>query len=450
VKDKDDSYAILEQALAAAGAEADALLTSTDQNISRFANSNLHQNMSELSAELTLRVIVDGAMGVASTTQLDAEEIARTAELAREAAKHADPLQNFTGLYKPDAAAAPLLHTFHDDVASIAPADKARALRTMFDRGRERGVHFAGSFATSATSVACGNTHGVRRYCTMTASEATVIAIRGCESGYATAISRGLIDMAALGDEATFKATLVEEAFEDLEPGRFDVILEPPAIAEVIEWLNMIAFTGQSYDDGSSFFVGNLGKQLLGENCTISDDSLDESFMPFPFDLEGLPKRRVPLIERGTIVTPAVDKAYADRLALAPTATAWSLGGGDHGASLHTTIAAGEATREELIASMKLGIWVTRFNYVNGLLEPKTALMTGTTRDGTFLIRDGKVVARLPNLRWTQSMVEAFANIEALTAERRAVGAWFNAFGGTLAPVMKIRGWHVTEKASSS
>jgi predicted Zn-dependent protease len=442
------SYAILEEALHAAGGEADALLTSTDQNISRFANSNLHQNMSEISAELTLRVIVDGAMGVASTTQLDAEEIARTAELAREAAKHADPLQNFTGLYK-DAgqAGAPVLHTFHDEVASIAPADKARALKAMFDRGRERSVHFAGSFATAATSIACANSHGVRRYCTLTASEATVIAIRGCESGYATAISRRLIDMAALGEEATLKATLAEEAFEDLEPGAFDVILEPPAIAEVLEWLNMIAFTGQSYDDGSSFFVGNLGKRLLGENCTIDDDALDESFMPFPFDLEGLPKRRVPLIERGTIVTPALDKAYADRLGLAPTATAWSLGGGDHGSSLHTTVAAGEATREELIASTKLGIWVTRFNYVNGLLEPKTALMTGTTRDGTFLIRDGRVAARLPNLRWTQSMVEAFANIEALTAERRAVGTWFNAFGGTLAPVMKIRGWHITGKS---
>jgi predicted Zn-dependent protease len=99
-----------------------------------------------------------------------------------------------------------------------------------------------------------------------------------------------------------------------------------------------------------------------------------------------------------------------------------------------------------MIASTKLGIWVTRFNYVNGLLEPRTALMTGTTRDGTFLIRDGKVAARLPNLRWTQSMVEAFSNIESLSRERRSVGTWYNMFGGTLAPVAKIRGWNITGK----
>jgi PmbA protein len=441
-----DSYAIIEAALTAANAaEADAVFISTDQNISRFANSNLHQNMSEVSAELTLRVIVDDAMGVASTTSFDPDEIARTAELAREAAKHADPLQKFSGLYR-GGEPVPALRTFHEDVASIAPMEKAEALRSMFDRGREHGALFAGSFATSASSVACGNTHGVRRYTTMTDSEGIVIALRGPESGYATAISRGLVDVVALGEEAIWKATLAEENVEDIEPGAFDVILEPPAIAEVMEWLNMIAFTGQSYDDGSSFFVGNIGKQVLGPNCTIADDALDESFMPFPFDLEGLPKRRVALVDRGVIRTPAVDKAYADRLGFPPTATAWSLGGGDHGTSLHTTIAGGDATREELIASTKRGIWVTRFNYVNGLLEPKSALMTGTTRDGTFLIRDGRVAARLPNLRWTQSMVEAFANIEGLTSERRAVGAWFNEFGATLAPVMKIRGWRFTGK----
>jgi predicted Zn-dependent protease len=79
-------------------------------------------------------------------------------------------------------------------------------------------------------------------------------------------------------------------------------------------------------------------------------------------------------------------------------------------------------------------------------LEPKTALLTGTTRDGTFLIRDGEVVARLPNLRWTQSIVEAFSRIEGLTSERRRVATWYNHFGGTIAPVMKIGGWNFTGK----
>src|SRR5882724_9627335 len=133
-----ESFAILDAALNAAGTtEADAVFVSTDQNIARFANSNVHQNMSEVSAELTLRVIVDNAVGVAATTVFDDDEIARTAALAREAARHGDALQNFTGLYRA-AEPVPSLRTFDERIAFIPPAEKTRALRTMFDRGREK------------------------------------------------------------------------------------------------------------------------------------------------------------------------------------------------------------------------------------------------------------------------------------------------------------------------
>jgi PmbA protein len=446
-----DSFQILDRALAAANTEADAVFISVDQNISRFANSNLHQNMSEISAGLTLRVIVDGSMGVASTTSFDDDEIARTAALAAEAAKHADRLQNFTGLYR-DLPDPPRLHTFDERTATISPAEKATSLRAMFDRGRGNGVQFAGAYSTSASSVACANTHGIRRYAPLTFADATVIALHAKASGYATRCARRVdeVDILSLGDEATFKATLHLDDAADIEPGAFDVILEPPALAEVFEWLTMIAFTGQSYEDGSSFLVDHVGKRVAGENFTLADDAADESFLPFPFDVEGLPKQRVPLIERGIACPPLVDKAYADRLGFAPNGGAWHLGSSDHGTASHIDLAAGDATREEMIRSTERGIWVTRFNYVNGLLEPKTALMTGTTRDGTFLIRGGEVVARLPNLRWTQSMIEAISNIESLTKERRRVATWYNMFGGTIAPTVKIRGWNFTGKQEAA
>jgi len=448
MRSESESLAILDRALSAAGAdEADAVFMSVDQNISRFANSQLHQNMSEESAGLTLRVIVNGAMGIATTTAFDEEEIARTAEVACEAAKHSGPVQGFSGLYAENEP-VPRVESFDEATAALSAAEKATALRAMFDRGRD--VLFAGSYSTAVVSVACGNTHGVRRYARMTHADATAIAIGSAGSGYATRRERRTadVDMVALGDEAVLKATLAADRIEDLTPGTYDVILEPPALAEVFEWMNMIAFTGQSFEDGSSFFVGNLGKQLLGGNFTLVDDST--SYLPFPFDMEGLPKRAVTLVENGIVRTPVLDKAWADRLGLAPTAHAWSLGSPEHGAAFHLAMKGGHSTREEMIASTKLGIWVTRFNYVNGLLEPKTALMTGTTRDGTFLIRDGKVAARLPNLRWTQSMVEAFSNIESLSSERRSTGTWYNMFGGTLAPVAKIRGWNITGKQESA
>lgn len=443
---KDEAFGIIERALRIAGVEeSDAVFIRTDQNISRFANSNVHQNMADLSASLTLRVIVDSRMGVASTTAFDEDELARVAGLAREAARHADKLPNFSGLYR-DGEEVPALRTYDRETAALSPLEKAHALRTMFDRGRRAGVLFAGSHTTGVSSVACGNTHGVRRFCDMTFADASVIALHANASGFATRCARAndAVDILALGDEATFKATLLGDRVEELEQGRYDVILEPPAIAEVLEWMNMIAFTGSSFDDRSSFLTDRIGDQALGDNFTVADDAVDDSFLPFPFDMEGMPKRRVPLIERGVIRTPVVDKAYADRLGLAATANAWDLGSPDHGSAFHMAVEGGDATRDDLIRSTRRGIWVTRFNYVNGLLEPKTALMTGTTRDGTFLIRDGEVVARLPNLRWTQPMLEAFSNIDGLTRERRRVAAWYNPFGGTLAPAMKIRGWNIT------
>lgn len=447
MRTEDESFAILEKALEAANSEADASYISVDQNITRFANSQIIQNMSEESAWLTLRVIVDGAMGVATTTVFDDEEIARTADLAREAAQHSKPVQGFKGLYR-DNEPVPQVDSFDARTAAVAPLEKARALRDMFDRAPQ--LQFAGAYSTGSATVECGNTHGVRRSAQMTHADATVIAIGAAGSGYATARERSYdgVAIAALGEEAALKATLASDRVEDLEPGAYDVILEPPALAEVFDWMNMIAFTGQSFEDGSSFFVGNLGKRVLAETFTLVDDAID--YMPFPFDIEGLPKRRVALIENGVIRTPVLDQAWADRLGLAPTANAWHLGAPDHGSAFHLAMAGGDSTREEMIRSTKLGIWVTRFNYVNGLLEPKTALMTGTTRDGTFLVRDGEVVARLPNLRWTQSMVEAFSNIDAISRERRSVGTWYNMFGGTLAPVVKIRRWNITGKQEQS
>ena len=438
--------AILERALHAADAdEADALVVATDRNISRFANSNIHQNMSETTGELSLRVVVNGAYGVASTTVFDDDEIRRTATLAREAARFAQPLPGFKGLYRTGEPAADL-PAYDEATAAIAPADKARDLREVFDRGRALSIEYAGSYSTAAMSVAAGNSHGLRRFCRTTLADATVIAIHPEGSGYATRCARTApgVEVIGLGEEATSKAVLQRDARASFDPGQYDVILEPPAIAEVLDWMNMITFSGQAFEDGSSFFVGNIGARMLSESLTITDDATDPGFLPFPFDVEGFAKRRVALVENGVIRTPVVDKAWSDRLGIAPTGNAWHLGAPEHGSAFHLSIAPGNASREELIRSTERGVWVTRFNYVNGLLEPRTALMTGMTRDGTFLIKDGTIVGRLPNLRWTQSLVEAFANIAGLTAERRAVGTWYNPFGGTITPAMKIRGWNFT------
>lgn len=442
-----EAVEVIERALQVVqGDEADAVVFLTDGNLTRFANSSVHQNLSERSGNLTIRVVADGGkIGVASTSSLDDDGIGRAAALALELARRSEAMEGFTGLTC-DTSPSPEVPSLDEATAGIELSAKTQALKTMFDEGARAGVQFAGNFSTGVTAAAVGNSHGIRRDARFTAADALVIALGAKHSGYATRCSRRAsgVDVRALGVEAIEKATILAGTEETLPPGDYTVILEPAALAEAFEWMNMISLSGQAYEDGSSFFVGKIGERVLGENVTFTDDALDPDFMPFPFDMEGLPKRRVTLVERGVVRTPALDTIAAARLGMAPTASAVSLESAEHGMAMHLSMAPGESTTEEMIASTELGIWVTRFNYVNGLLDPKTALMTGMTRDGTFLVRDGRVAARLPNLRWTQSLVAALSNVESLSRERRAIGTWWNPVGATIAPTIKVRKWGIT------
>ncbi|HVR44398.1 MAG TPA: TldD/PmbA family protein [Thermoanaerobaculia bacterium] len=437
---------VVERALAAAaGDEADAACMVFDRNLTRFAESRIHQNIGERSASLAVRVVREGRIGVATTSAADDESIASAVRLAADLASRSEPVPGFRGLHR-SAPRGPDLPAWDAETAAATPLEKAEALRAIFETGRARAIRFAGAFSTGRAALAVGNTWGVRQSAAFTSAEASMIALSGAASGFATALARrrSAIDLPLLADEAAGRATLLRDAEQSLDPGEYTVILEPPALVEIFEWMNTITFSGRAWEDGSSFFVGNLGCRILSPSFTLADDALDPDFLPFPFDLEGLPKRRVALIDRGVIGGPLVDKVASDRLGIEPTASAASLPGEERGIGLHLSMAGGEHSVEELIASTGRGVWVTRFHYLNGLLDPKSALMTGMTRDGTFLIRDGEVVARLPNLRWTQSMVEALGAIEGLTRKRRTVGTFWNPLGGTIAPTARIGRWRFT------
>ncbi len=446
MSDSFDGLDIVDRALRLTrGDEADAVFMGSDRNLTRFANSTIHQNLTMRGGSLTIRVVANGRIGVASTSATDDESIRRTAALALELAERSEPIEGFGGLHR-NSAPAPDIDTFDEATAGLSLMQKAEDLATVFSSGGKTGTSFAGTYTTGVGDVAAGNSHGVRQTTRITLADALVIAMNGKHSGFATRMSRNAagVDIKALGTEATETCNRLTESVKEVPQGRYDVVLEPAALSEAFEWMNMITFCGQAYEDGSSFFVDKLGTKVLGENVTIVDDPIDASFLPFPFDLESMPKRQVTLVDKGVLRTPALDTIAAKRLGLEPTASAVSLEATEHGMALHLSMSGGHSTREEMIASTERGIWVTRFNYVNGLLDPRTALMTGMTRDGTFLVEDGKVTARLPNLRWTQSMVEAFQNVEALSSERRIIGVWWNPLGGTVAPTIKVRNWTIT------
>jgi predicted Zn-dependent protease len=217
-------------------------------------------------------------------------------------------------------------------------------------------------------------------------------------------------------------------------------VLGEYAVAEVLEYLAFMAFSGLAIEEGRACL--ELGQPIFGSNVTIWDDGADPTGIPTAIDFEGVAKRKVALVTDGVAVETAHDTATAHR-ARAPLT--------GHGLPAPNTfgplcwnlfMAPGEAPRDALAAGIERGLLVTRFHYVN-IVHPKKGILTGMTRDGTFRIEDGKVAGPVRNLRFTQSIPDAFSRISAIADTTRLVGAEYTGIVSRV-PAVRIDGWNFT------
>jgi predicted Zn-dependent protease len=208
-------------------------------------------------------------------------------------------------------------------------------------------------------------------------------------------------------------------------------------------YLGYLGLGAQSMQENRSFMSGRIGQKITGNNITIWDDGFDPRGVMFPFDYEGVPKQKVMLIEEGIARGVVYDTASAQR-EVGQVSTGHGLPAPNTMGPIPTSLfmKPGVATHEEMIASTKKGIWVTRFHYVNPV-HPVKAILTGMTRDGTFLIEDGKITRPLKNLRFTQSILEAFSHAEMLGRDLKMIKMGFGSFA-TCAPAAKINGFTFT------
>jgi predicted Zn-dependent protease len=227
-------------------------------------------------------------------------------------------------------------------------------------------------------------------------------------------------------------------------PGEYDVVLEPHAVAELLEWLALTAFGARSLEDGSSALAGRTGERITGD-LTVYDDALggEDGCPTAPFDAEGTPRRRVTFIDGGLAGEVVHDRGTAALMKAQSTGHAPPIGdelfdGGP--IPQHLMLAAGDATVEDLIARVERGLLVSRFHYVNGLLDTRRALMTGMTRDGLWRIENGRVAGAAANQRWTESFLDAGRRVGGISRARQLVAGglsecWF------VCPTILVRGW---------
>jgi PmbA protein len=437
--DPDD---VLETALRELRGDGEAFYQGRDAALTRFAGSRIHQNVSEHDATLRVRAVDGDRSGVASTNRLDADGIRDVVARAMDVCRRSAP--NPGGAPLPDAASGGVDSRlgFVRATAEADPERRAEGARSVIAAADAAKLDASGAFSTESVTMALANTNGLRsRHSTTQAKLLTVMTGEERASGYAQASASDIaeIDAAAVGAEAADKAVRSVGA-QDAEPGEYEVILEEYAVQTVLEYLSYANFSALAVEEGRTFM--EIGRQVMGENVSIWDDGNDPSGLPSAMDFEGVAKQRVDLVTDGVATAVVHDSATAKRVGISSTGHGLPAPNAFGPIAWNLFMAPGSGSKAAMLSAIERGIWVTRFHYVN-IVHPKRGVLTGMTKDGTFLIEDGRITRPVRNLRFTQAMPEAFSNVLGITADTRLVSAEYSGINARV-PALRIGGFAFT------
>lgn len=433
---RDKAIEVLQKALAHSEAEmTQATLEIGESSLTRFANSVIHQNVSERNAQVGVKAVIGKRIGFATTNRLDDESIRVVVDKAVEFARHSPENPDFVSLPHPTPIKE--IKTYDERTAVYSPEDRAKAVAGMIEEARKRGALAAGSLSNGYEEFAVASSLGVEGYNTSSLANLTTVMTADTGFGYADRISEriGDFDPTEAAVEAATRSAQSRNP-ESVEPGEYDVVMLPYATAEFLEFLAYLGLGALAVQEGRSFMCGKFGQKITGENVTIWDDALNPRGLPRPFDPEGVPKQRVDLIVNGVANAIVYDSYSAKKEGKESTGHATG-GTGTYGPfPTNMFMQPGDSSVDEMIASTKKGIFVTRFHYTN-TIHPILTLITGMTRDGTFLIENGKITKPLKNLRFTDSVLERLSNVELISKETKRQG-W------AVVPAIKVHGFRFT------
>ncbi len=445
VAGREEVLSLLERVLRQASARrVEALYFGQDSALTRFATNRIHQNVREHDASVQVRVVDDEKVGVASTNRLDEGGILDVVSRATAIASRSAPNPRAAVLPEPDGREADPELGYVAATADAGADLRAEGARAVIAAGQAKGLQTSGSFSTAVMTIAVANSLGIRAFHRSTRAALLTVMMDGFASGAASGYAHGgaadvtAIDAEGLGLEAAEKGDRMRGATAP-EPGEYEVILEEYAVAGLLEYLSYIGFSGLAYEEGRSFM--ELGRRVMGEDVRIWDDGADPAGLPSTVDFEGVPRKRVELITDGVATGVVHDAATGARAGTGSTGHALPAPNLVGPMPLNVFMAGGSAPREELIAGIERGVWVTRFHYINPV-HPKKAILTGMTKDGTFLIENGRISRPLMNLRFTQSIPEAFSDVRAASRETKLLPGEF--VGAYRAPALHLGSFNFT------
>jgi predicted Zn-dependent protease len=417
-----------------------------DSGLTRFANSAIHQNVAETNQRVIVRCVIGNRIGVAVTNSLNKAELVQTVRNACSIAKMRPENPDWPGLPKP--AKYKMLDNFDEATAKASPMQRARAVKSMIKITDRLKQGAAGALSTTVTETAVVNSNGVEAYHAGTSASVNFIAMSDDSSGYGAGLSPALgsLDTKGLAAVAAEKCRRSVHP-QSIDPGEYEVILEPVAVASLLEWLNYVGLRNKPVLQKMSLLSGKFGKKITSELVSWYDNAFEPGGIGLPFDFEGVPRRKVMYIDKGVATDTVWDRLSAAKEGRKPTGHAYTADQmGEGGIGLNLCMRAGTAKREEMIRSVKKGILVTRFHYINGFIDQPRGVLTGMTRDGTFLIRNGEIVCGIKNLRFTDAMPRAFGTAVAISKERELVDSWWSSIGCAIAPAVHLKSFRFSGK----
>jgi PmbA protein len=429
--------------------QTEAVFLTEDSSLTRFADSTIHQHVAERNQTLILRVVLGKRIGVVTTNMLQPSSVKNLIQKAISLAKVQRPNDEFISL--PEPKPIPVIDTFSINIDHLTPSGKVKMIKNVFSLAKGKGFRASGAFSNGEVELAVANSLGVEAYQKYSDLFFHLIVRDGENTGYASFVSRDpdQLNIESLTEEAIGKASKGEPI--QIEPGEYEVILEPYAVNELLSFLGYLGFHALAVQEGRSFFCNEFGKKMVDEKVTIYDDGLDPEGLQVSFDFEGVPKKKVTFFEKGVAREVTYDSFTAGREGKGSTGHGLTAPNTAGPIPINLFMKEGDSSLESMIHSVRKGLYVTRFHYTN-VVEPMKAVITGMTRDGTFLIEGGEIKRPIKNLRFTESILKALSRVSAISKDRRVCSegiVYSRRFvTGTVAPAIKVDGFNFSGVSS--
>jgi predicted Zn-dependent protease len=407
--------------------------------LTRFANNTIHQNVAEQMLTISVRTVLDGRTARATTNKTDDDSLRRVVEIAKSLAR-SQP-RNPELLPMPGPQKYTKVARYFENTAYATPADRARAVARVTEMTGKNKQTAAGIFSTGAIQSAIANTNGLFASHRQTRAEFSITVLESDSSGWAKSNSPDIdqIDPAAMARSASEKSAASRKP-KEVPPGRWTVILEPSAVLDLVGFL-FYDFAGTALDDQRSCFTKRMGKRIMGENITLHDDAYHPLQSGAPYDGEGIPRQKILLVDKGVPCNLVYSRATAKKMKARPTGHGFSLPNDLGESPMNLVFNGGKLSVDEMVRSTERGILVTRLWYIRNV-DPYEKVLTGMTRDGTFLVQDGRIASGIRNFRFNQSVLEMLSNVEMMGPAVRAAGE--ESFE-MVVPSMKVRNFHFSE-----